>query len=149
MRQATAFVAIVSIAGLSACTRLLCIACEGHLGATGEVYEWLDAPSGATSIAYIDAATSDTRRLSPLVGAEVILEPWAPRGRPSAGESTQALRQTVTDKDGHFRVGGTVRPGNYKATLSVRATGFQTIEQLFSHDRQSNHIVRVLLVRTK
>ena len=40
-------------------------------------------------------------------------------------------------------------PGNFQATLSVRASGFQRIQQVFDHDRQSSHTVRVLLVREK
>ena len=150
MRQLIAVIVAVSIAGLSACSRLMCIACDGHLGATGDVYEWLDAPSGAKSIAVVDSITPDTQHVSPLVGVEILLEPWTPRKRPASSDPRLlGHSQTVTDKTGHFRLGGTVRPGNYDATLSVRATGFQSVEQVFDHDRQSYHSVRVWLVRSK
>jgi hypothetical protein len=149
MRQAIAIVALAAAFGLSGCTRFLCIACDGYLGATGHVYEWLDAPSGAKSLAFVDTAPLGDHRVSPLVGAEITLEPWTPGSQRSAGDATRARRQTFTDKDGQFRVGGTVRPGNFQATLSVRASGFRGIQQVFNHDRQSSHTVRVLLAREK
>jgi hypothetical protein len=148
MRQVTALVAIVSMLDLSACTLLPCIACDGHLGAAGEVYEWLDPPGDAKSVAFIDTKTSNTQRVSPLAGAQIALEPWTPRRRPTAHDATPGRREAITDQDGHFRVAGAVRPGNYAATLSVKAAGFQSVEQVFNHDRQTNHTVRVLLVRT-
>ena len=149
MREPTAIVAVAAAFALSGCTRLLCIACDGYLGATGQVYEWVDAPSGAKSLTFVDTALLGDHRVSPLVGAEITLEPWTPWSQRPAGDATTARRQTFTDKDGHFRVGGTVRPGNFQATLSVRASGFQGIQQVFDHDRQSSHTVRVLLVREK
>jgi hypothetical protein len=149
MRHSIAILALAAALGFSGCTRFLCIACDGYLGATGQVYEGLDPPSGAKSLAVVDTATLDDHRVSPLAGAEITLEPWTLRSQPQAGDATMARRQTVTDKDGHFRVGGTVRPGNFQATLSVRASGFQPIQHVFDHDRQSNHTVRVLLVREK
>jgi hypothetical protein len=115
MRQAIAIVALAAALGISGCSRFLCIACDGYLGATGQVYERLDAPSDAKSLAVVDTATLDDHRVSPLVGAEITLEPWTPRSQPQASNATIAKRQTVTDKDGHFRVGGTVRPGNFQS----------------------------------
>jgi len=149
MRQTVAIVALAAAVGLPGCTRFLCIACDGYLGATGLVYEWLDAPIGANSLAFVDTATLTNHRVTPLVGAEITLEPWTPANQSPAGDATFARRHTFTDQHGHFHLGGTVRPGNYKATLSVRASGFQSIQHLFDHDYQSNHIVRVLLVREK
>ena len=149
MREAIAIVVVAAGLGLSACTRFLCIACDGHLGASGQVYEWLDPPSGATSVAFVDATVLNDHRVLPLVGAEITLDPWAPGRQPQAVDATISIRRTVTDNEGRFRVGGPVRPGNFQATLSVRASGFQSIQQVFSHDRQNNHTVRVLLVREK
>jgi hypothetical protein len=149
MRQTIAIVALAAAISLHGCTRFLCIACDGYLGGTGHVYEWLDAPIGANSLAFVDTATLTHHRVAPLVGAEITLESWTPGNRSPAGDATSARRHTFTDEDGHFHVGGTVRPGNFKATLSVRASGFKPVQHLFDHDRQSNHTVRVLLVREK
>ena len=149
MRFALALVALVSASSLSACVPLFCVACEGYLGVVGEVYEWLDAPAGANSVAIIDVPVSQQHRVSPAVGAEVTLEPWTPRSRSRNSDTSFGHRQTLTDKDGHFRVGGTVRPGSYRATLSVQAPGFRPIEQVFDHNHQGDHKVRVLLVREK
>jgi hypothetical protein len=149
IRQAIGIGVLAAAVGLPGCTEFLCIACDGYLGATGNVYEWLDAPIGAKSLAFVDTAPLNAHRVSPLVGAEITLEPWTPGSQPPAGDATRARRHTVTDQDGHFRVGGTVRPGNFKAALSVRASGFQPVQHRFDHDRQTNHVVRVLLVREK
>jgi hypothetical protein len=71
MRQAIGIVALAAVLALSGCMSFLCIASDGHLGATGHVYEWLDAPSGAKSLAVVDTITLDGHRISPLAGAEI------------------------------------------------------------------------------
>jgi hypothetical protein len=147
MRRTIAIVALAAAIESTACAGLLCIACDGYLGATGEVFEWRDAPAGATSLAFVDTATVNDRAVSPLGGAEISLQAGTRQGRPHDRAATLEGVRTVSDQDGHFRVGGTVRPGRFKASLSVRAPGFQPLHHAFEHDRQSFHRVRVLMVR--
>jgi hypothetical protein len=110
----------------SGCTRFLCIACDGYLGATGQVYEWVDAPSGAKSLAFVDTATLGDHRVSPLVGAEITLEPWTPWSQQPAGDATATARkQTFTDKDGHFRVGARSGLGISKPRCQCGPRGFR------------------------
>ena len=148
VRYLFAAVILASCVGSSACL-IFCIACEGYLGAAGEVYEWVDAPPGAKGFAVIDASVPGQHRTTPLAGSQVLLEPWTPRDRPAADGPALSRRRTVSDNDGRFRLGGAVRPGHYRATLSVRAAGFHQVEHVFDHNRQTAHKVAVLLVREK
>ena len=95
MRQFIAIVALATAFSISGCARFLCIACDGYLGATGLVYEWVDAPSGAKSLAFVDTATLGDHRVSPLVGAEITLEPWTPSSRRPAGDATTARKANL------------------------------------------------------
>jgi hypothetical protein len=131
----------------SACTGLLCIACDGYLGVEGQVYEWTDPPAGKTSSVSMDGAAMSPRDgLVPIQGCSVTAEPWSPRRRPKAETVRLWTSRSHTNAQGQFTVGGTARPGRYDATLTVRCDAIGDVEHVFRHDRLRHRAV-VILVR--
>jgi hypothetical protein len=139
-------VLVASLAS-SACG-LFCIACDGALGADGQVYEWADAPAGAESTVHVDSVDwVKPEGLVPVQGAELVLEPWTPERRPKNPDAARLwTRHTHSDAAGAFTMSGAAKPGWYKVTLAVRRDGYRPIEHVFMHDR-FRHKVIVLLVR--
>jgi hypothetical protein len=129
---------------------LFCIACDGALGADGQVYEWTGAPAGADSSVRVDAADwVKPAGLLPLQGAELVLEPWTPEKRPKNPDTARLwTRRALSDAAGAFTMNGTAKPGWYKVTLAVRREGYRPIEHVFMHDR-FRHKVIVVLVRAE
>ena len=86
---------------------LFCIACEGALGADGQVFEWVGAPPGTNSSVHVDAVDwVKPDGLVPLQGAELVLEPWTPEKRPSNPDTARLwTRRARSDAAGAFTMG--------------------------------------------
>ena len=129
--------ALLLAASAVGCTGLFCIACDGLLAVKGQVLA-LNKGQASTRSAVILDVTPDSTRTSgsvPLQGCSVVLEPWPPSKRPAREGSSHRSWRAVTDDDGRFDIGGTAKPGNYPATLSIACPGYQPLEQEFTHDR--------------
>src|SRR5262245_38980289 len=128
---------------------LAAAACDGALHIEGQVYEWLDAGPTGQSFAMVDLlARPLPARLTPVVGAEVLMEPWTPAERARNEDAQLWTSRAATDGTGQFRVGGVVKPGWFDATLSVRCDGFAPLEHVFRHDRFKHRAI-VVLVRER
>jgi hypothetical protein len=89
-------------------------------------------------------------KLAPLVGAEIILEPWRPEDRkngPELDKGAAFTRHGSSDGAGRFEVGGTAAPGKYDATITIRHPGFEEVQTVFRHDRRKHQAIVVLVRR--
>ena len=140
MRFLSLFV-VASTSLTAGCVGLFCIACDGHLGAEGYVYRAL--PSAPSSVA-VNTETPPQHTSAPLAGCAVVLEPWGPGKQPRSAETARLwTKETVTDETGHFRAGGTTKPGHYDVTISVSCPAGGKVRRVFRHDRQETHRVTI------
>jgi hypothetical protein len=132
--------AAVGLLGNVACASLLCVACDGYLGVEGTVSR---AQEGASSAIAIDDA--DPRAgAQPVADCGVSLEPYTAESRPKPETAALWTSHGTTDAAGHFKVGGTARPGHYDATIAFACPGYEALQRVFRHDRL-RHRAAVLL----
>jgi hypothetical protein len=125
------------------CVGLFCIACDGHLGVEGYVYRAL--PSQGSAVV-VNAEPAPQHAREPLAGCTVTLEPWAPGKQPRSVDTARLwTKESITDSSGHFRAGGTAKPGHYDVTLSVTCPAAAKVQRVFRHDRQETHEVTVVV----
>ena len=142
MRSAYALLVIVPAMASQLGCACLFFPCDGYLAVNGYVYRGLPFENGVVAV---DGEVPRQDRV-PISGCTVTLEPWAPARRPKDGETARLLtRTTVTNGEGYFATGGTVKPGHYDVTLSVSCPSAVRVVKVFRHDRQIAHQVTVIL----
>ena len=140
--------ALAVITGLAhvGCAGLFCIACDGYLGIAGQVVERMTAPPGTHSAVLIDSPEAQPQEgMLPLVDCEVTAQPWNPKTRAKPDTARLWTLRGMTDTEGRFAVGGTAKPGQYDATLSIRCPGFREVQHVFRHDRRTHSVLVILL----
>jgi hypothetical protein len=124
-------------------------ACDGYIGVEGRVFEVANQ-EGASSVVMVDALEQVLPpRLTPVSGAEVVVEPWKPEQRASLKHRELWTQRTTTDASGYFKTGTTTKPGKYDATITVRCSGFEEVQRVFRHDRFEHQAVVVLVRQAK
>jgi hypothetical protein len=136
-------VALAPALASAGCAALFCVPCDGHLGVEGYVYRAVPAEPSTVAV---DAEITPAHVREPLAGCVVTLEPWAPGKQPKSADTARLRTEaSVTDSSGHFRAGGTAKPGQYDVTLSVVCPGAGKVQRVFRHDRQKTHEVTVAM----
>jgi hypothetical protein len=118
--------------------------CDGYIGVEGRVYTSPDVGNDRGVVIMDALHTILPARLTPVAGAEMIVEPWRPEERSRLTRPDLWTERTITDEGGYFKTGTTAAPGKYDATITVRRAGFREVQVVFRHDRLRHQAIVVL-----
>jgi hypothetical protein len=142
------------IVSIAASFTMFLTGCDGVVGISGIVYEWVNAPANAESKIYIDQQIPDNIELIPIEAARVSV---GPKDTAHKGDKWLWSYEATSDNNGIFKNGGVEDPAKTNYLLIIKKDGYfdATTEFISPSDKkyvnqadnQVNFVIKAILVK--